>query len=66
MGERGGEGGERDCVCGVCQQVADLVKTAAPFSPRWSRAGCCSSSASRKFYRHTSEWSDECGECVNE
>ena len=26
-----------------------LVKTAAPFSPRWSSAGCCNSSASRKF-----------------
>ena len=32
-----------------------LVKTAAPFSPKCSRAGCCNNRASRKFCESVSE-----------
>ena len=63
MNLRGREGGERreGGREEISRQISSLehsgrrrshlVKTAAPFSPRWSRAGCCKRRASRKFWR---------------
>ena len=64
-GREGGREGGSVCLC-ACVCVSErgegdrvrkthLVKTAAPFSPKCSRAGCCNNRASRKFCELVSE-----------